>query len=207
LFGTFEAPTPAGLRFTSLIREITGGERPFFLEGMQEQYLANFGFLLIDPGRETPLTKAATNEDILYEIDDALGLSDAKVDAEIRRIPPVPGFRDAGAYPDRVPTTGRIQVPLLTLHNTGDLFVPISHEVEYRAKAEAAGTGDLLVQRAIRAGGHCQFSEEERTAAWEDLVAWVRDGEKPAGDDLSGDLSDIGREFTNPIRPGDPGTK
>jgi hypothetical protein len=36
-------------------------------------------------------------------------------------------------------------------------------------------------------------------------VRWVRDGVRPAGDDLSGDLTDIGRQFTNPIRPGDPG--
>jgi hypothetical protein len=62
------------------------------------------------------------------------------------------------------------------------------------------------VQRAIRAAGHCQFSAEELTAAFSDLVAWVEDGTKPAGDDLAGDLSTIGMAFTNPIRPGDPGT-
>ena len=83
--------------------------------------------------------------------------------------------------------------------------MPISLEVEYRRKAVAAGRGDLLVQRAIRAPGRCQFSDAELTTAWSDLAAWVRDGKKPAGDDLLGDLANIGRTFTNPLRPGDPG--
>ena len=74
----------------------------------------------------------------------------------------------------------RISDPLLTLHNTGDLFVPISMEQSYLAKVKAAGKGDLLVQRAIRAAGHCVFTEAEQRAAWNDLVAWVRDSKKPA---------------------------
>lgn len=61
------------------------------------------------------------------------------------------------------------------------------------------------MQRAIRAGGHCQFSQQELTTAFADLVRWVREGVRPAGDDLSGDLTDIGRQFTSPLRPGDPG--
>ena len=62
------------------------------------------------------------------------------------------------------------------------------------------------MQRIIRDGGHCKFSAEEMTAAWNDLRAWVTDKQKPKGDDVLGDLSDAGRQFTNPIRPGDPGT-
>jgi dienelactone hydrolase len=95
----------------------------------------------------------------------------------------------------------------MTLHNTGDLFVPVAQQQAYRKKVEAAGKGDLLVQRAIRGAGHCNFSDQELTTAWNDLRAWVANGQKPKGDDLSGDLADIGRQFTNPLRPGDPGTK
>ena len=83
--------------------------------------------------------------------------------------------------------------------------MPISQEQYYRKQVEAAGKGDLLVQRAIRSGGHCKFSSQELTTAFEDLVAWVRDGKKPKGEDLMGDLTNAGREFTNPLRPGDPG--
>ena len=119
--------------------------------------------------------------------------------------PSDPAARNAEAHPDAVLTTGKISDPLLTLHNTGDLFVPISMEQDYRKVVEAAGNGDLLVQRAIRAGGHCKFSGEELTTAFADLVAWVKDAKKPAGEDLSGDLRNAGMAFTDPLRPGDPG--
>jgi hypothetical protein len=69
-----------------------------------------------------------------------------------------------------------------------------------------AGTQDLLVQRIMKIPGHCQFSEQEQTAAFDDLVKWVREGQRPEGDDVMADLRDAGRKFTNPLRPGDPGT-
>jgi hypothetical protein len=34
----------------------------------------------------------------------------------------------------------------------------------------------------------------------------VQDGRKPAGDEVEGDLSDAGRQFTTPLRANDPGT-
>jgi hypothetical protein len=77
----------------------------------------------------------------------------------------------------------------------------------YRKKAEAAGAGDLLVQRLIRSSGHCEFSGAELVQAWNDLAAWVAGKGKPAGDDVLGDLTDAGRAFTNPLRPGDPGVR
>ncbi len=160
---------------------------------------------MVDPGRRLLVARAATNADHVYTIDPGLGVTPEELNAGVRRFAPDPAARNAEAHPDAVPTTGRLSAPLLTLHNTGDLFVPISLEQSYLAKARAAGTADLLVQRAIRAGGHCRFSAEELTTAFEDLVRWVRDGVRPAGDDLSGDLADIGRQFTNPLRPGDPG--
>jgi len=205
--GTATAPTDIGLQYLSAIRSLSGGPRPFFLEGFALQVTANFGYALADPGRSSLPFQAATNEGVRYGIDPATGLTADALNAKVRRLAPVAGARDAAAHPDAVPTSGRISDPLLTLHNTGDLFVPISMEQSYLAKAKAAGTAGMLVQRAIRAAGHCQFSDAERLAAWNDLVAWVRDGKKPAGEDLSGDLSNAGMAFTNPLRAGDPGTK
>jgi pimeloyl-ACP methyl ester carboxylesterase len=204
--GEPESPTAKGLQFESVARELSGGERPFFREGYIEHYDLNFGLLLLDPNRQTLSGRAATNDGIEYDIDDALGISDAELNAGVRRLDADPAARDAAAHPDAVPTTGRIADPLLTLHNTGDLFVPISNEISYLEKAKESGTDDLLVQRAIRAPGHCQFSDDELLTAWDDLRDWVEEGDKPAGDDLAGDLSDVGREWTEPLRPGDPGT-
>ncbi len=61
------------------------------------------------------------------------------------------------------------------------------------------------MQRIYRIGGHCGFSVPEQSRAFDDLVRWVRDGVKPAGDSVVGDLRDAGRQFTNPLREGDPG--
>jgi len=205
--GTPGAPTDRGKQFASSIRLLTGGPRPFFLEGFKEQYVVNFGLALLDPERKGLAASAATNEGVKYTIESGLGLTSEQLDAGVRRFKADPKSRDATTHPDAVPTSGKISKPLLTLHGTGDLFVPISHEQSYRKKVETAGKGDLLVQRAIRSGGHCKFSAEEMTTAFTDLVAWVSDGKKPKGDDLLGDLSDMGRQFTVPIRPGDPGTK
>ena len=36
------------------------------------------------------------------------------------------------------------------------------------------GRGRLVVQRAIRATQHCEFTPAEAGAAWDDLVSWVR---------------------------------
>ncbi|MEP7216511.1 MAG: hypothetical protein ABI782_09675 [Anaerolineaceae bacterium] len=205
--GPVDAPTDRGKQFASSVRQLTGGPRPFFLEGFKEQYLVNFGLVLLDPERKGLASSASTNEGIKYAIEPGLGLTSEQLDSGVRRFKADPKSRDATTHPDAVPTTGKISNPLLTLHGTGDLFVPISQEQSYRKKVDAAGKGDLLVQRAIRSGGHCKFSAEEFTAAFTDLVAWVKDGKKPKGDDLLGDLSDIGKQFTNPIRPGDPGMK
>ncbi|MFN0146148.1 MAG: hypothetical protein ACKVT1_06535, partial [Dehalococcoidia bacterium] len=171
--GSPSQPTASGRQFESIIRNLTGGPRPFFAEGFAAQFQANFGLLALDPDRRTLPVAAATNEGAVYDVDEALGLTDAEVNTGVRRLPADPAARDAAAHPDAVPTSGRIDDPLLTLHNTGDLFVPITHQTSYRQKVEAAGKGDLLVQRAIRAAGHCQFSDAEYTAAWNDLTAWV----------------------------------
>ena len=200
-----ENPTAKGEQFRSIMKNLTGGERPFFEEGFLDQYMVNFGLALLDPERKGLVQRAGTNANHTYDIDDGLGLSDAQVNEGVRDFAADPSARNAEAHPDMVLTTGKISDPLLTLHNTGDLFVPISMEQDYKKAVASAGKSDLLVQRAIRDGGHCQFSADELTTAFADLVAWVRDGKKPKGEDLSGDLMEAGREFTNPLRPGDPG--
>jgi hypothetical protein len=55
----------------------------------------------------------------------------------------------------------------------------------YARRAAEQGTSNLLVQRAIRDHNHCGFAvAEEEEAAFADLVNWVRNGVKPAGDDI-----------------------
>ncbi|MBA4180604.1 MAG: hypothetical protein C0506_08465, partial [Anaerolinea sp.] len=168
--GTPDAPTDQGKQFISAVRMLTGGPRPFFVEGFKEQYVANFGLVLLDPDRRMTAAAASTNEAVIYTIEPGLGLTNEQLNAGVRRFPADLTKRSVESHPDAVPTSGRISKPLLTLHGTGDLFVPISQEQLYRKSVEAAGRGDLLVQRAIRSAGHCRFSAEELTTAFTDLV-------------------------------------
>ncbi|MDN5750011.1 MAG: hypothetical protein L0H64_16110 [Pseudonocardia sp.] len=47
-----------------------------------------------------------------------------------------------------------------------------------------SGREHLLVPRAVRTTGHCEFSAVEAGTAWDDLVDWVEDGARPDGDDV-----------------------
>ena len=105
-----------------------------------------------------------------------------------------------------MPLDGQIQRPLMTMHGTGDLYVPIHLERTLNKAVAAAGHSDLLVQRVYRIPGHCGFNEAEQSKSFDDLVSWVRQGVKPQGDDIFKDFRDAGRTFTNPLRDNDPGT-
>lgn len=104
---------------------------------------------------------------------------------------------------------GDITIPVLTMHTLGDFYVPFRHQQLYREGAIAKGKDQLLVQRAIRAPSHCDFSATEITAVINDLLAWVNDGDVPAGDEvLDPDIvaaDDYGCQFTNNVGSSDRG--
>ena len=87
---------------------------------------------------------------------------------------------------------GKPKVPVLTLHGLGDMFVPFSMEQIYQERVSDRGRDDLVVQRAIRDAGHCEFTPTEVGTAWNDLQDWVgakgkkaRAEARPAGDDVT----------------------
>lgn len=198
-------PTDKGRAFAGAIERLTGGPRPFFREGFLVNYVLNFGLLLQAVAQPQVSNAVAENQHARYAIDEGFGITSDQLNREVARIAANPAYRDRAAYPEFADFTGKIQRPFLTIHGTGDLFVPISLEQSYRRIVDAAGAGDLLVQRAMRRAGHCTFTQEERVAAFEDLVKWVGQHQKPAGDDILGDLREAGRTFTNPLLPDDPG--
>src|SRR5205814_2206245 len=58
-------------------------------------------------------------------------------------------------------TSGQLGIPMLTLHTRYDPTVPLVSESIYKAKVDAAGRGNLLVQRTINAFGHCAFTPQQ----------------------------------------------
>ncbi len=198
--------TEKGRQLASVEINISGGPRPFAVEGLASRFVGNISGGAL-AGGTSPSNRAVTNTHFKYAVDEDLGISAAKLNASVRRKAADNAIRNPmGPYDELVPFDGRIERPLMTMHGTGDLYVPVHLEQILNRAVTAAGKSDLLVQRIYRIAGHCGFSVPEQEQSFDDLVSWVRNGKKPKGDNIFGDLSDAGRAFTNPIRKDDPGT-
>jgi dienelactone hydrolase len=207
--GTLGRPpdyTAKGRQLASVEIQISGGTRPFAMEGLESRFLGNISGSAL-AGGTSPADRAVDTTGFTYAIEDGLGISAAALNERARRKTGDAGIRSpSGPYEELVPFDGQIARPLLTMHGTGDLYVPIFLERTLKRAVHAAGHDDLLVQRIYRIAGHCRFSDQEMTQAFDALVGWATRGARPAGDDVDADLSRAGMTFTNPLREGDPGT-
>ena len=208
-----------GQALKQLTENRSGGDRPnydeawFFWNSFPEFGSGIPGNFLFDlgvgdgtlPGRDGVVVD---NSDTVYQVDLDPGLSDYEkaLNEDIFRVEADKNARRVEGIKNVRQVTGNFRVPVLTMHNLGDLFVPFHNEVEYYNDAAAAGAGDLLVQRAIRGVNHCGFTVDEYETAMTDLVAWVEDGVKPEGDDVGNPASvadpEFGCKFTDFDTPG-----
>lgn len=198
--------TSKGRQLASIQVQISGGPRPFALEGLASRFTDNAS--TVSNSKATDLwNRVASNRDVTYNVDEGLGLTAASINAGVRRKSADDNVRgDSGPYEEAIPFDGRIERPVLTVHGSGDLYVPISLEQTLKRAIDAAGRSPLLVQRVVRSAGHCNFSAQEQIEAFDALTAWVRTGSRADGEEILGDLSNAGMKFTHPLRPGDPGT-
>ena len=68
-------------------------------------------------------------------------------------------------------TTGRLRVPLITLHTLRDDVTPYWHVTAYQQKIIAAGSAPLYEHRAVDAFGHCNFTLADVQAAFAALAS------------------------------------
>ncbi|NGY64334.1 alpha/beta hydrolase [Lentzea sp. NEAU-D13] len=61
--------------------------------------------------------------------------------------------------------TGRLAMPVLTMHTTDDGLLPVQHEEEYAEDVRGSGSGALLRQAYTEHAGHCTFTTAELVAA------------------------------------------
>lgn len=203
--------TARGRQFDSVVKYLMGADQagndlPLRLQGLKRRYLLNMMHRPHDLDKEpNPGLRAASTVHIRYRIDPGLGLTEDDLNARVRRVRPAKDARSPSVNPVYAERTGRLTVPLITLHETGDAWVPLSLEQSYRRRTIAAGTDQLLVQRVMRASSHCGFDGETRERAFDDLVAWIERGVRPEGEDvLAPDLSRIGLKWTPVLHPEDP---
>lgn len=76
---------------------------------------------------------------------------------------------------------GRLQMPVLTLHNTDDPVVPVQHETAYRNTVTKAGKAALLRQAYVNRPGHCNVTPAELVAALNALEHRVDTGHWDGG--------------------------
>ncbi|MGC3987792.1 MAG: alpha/beta hydrolase [Pseudorhodoferax sp.] len=191
LFTTFpSATTPLGDQYKEIVKQLTGGERPMFNEGFAGAMNATVWGTF---GRDGTIN-GILNKDgydttrIVYQFDNDPAQTAAeaafnqvayrlKADPEANRL-----RRDGLRWFPK--TAGQINVPVVTIHTLGDVYVPFSMEQIYKRRTMALGTDRWLVQRAIRGVSHCDFTLDEQTAAFDAMTNWEQNGVKPAGDEV-----------------------
>ncbi|MBB1604844.1 S9 family peptidase [Variovorax sp. UMC13] len=180
--------TALGNRYKSVLKNLTGGERPLF--DLSLAYGGSFSAVWGVFGRDGTVN-GILNKDLVdtrrftYTIDNDTAGSAALNAAALQ----VTGQPDANRLRRDglrwIPVAnGEFRIPVVTLHTLGDLYVPFSMEQIYKKRVAAKGNDGWLVQRAIRGLTHCDFTVAEQVEAFDAMVKWERDGVKPAGDDV-----------------------
>jgi pimeloyl-ACP methyl ester carboxylesterase len=209
--------TQDGEYLKSLTELRSGGERPNFDEAwffwnVFPDFQSGQGNFLFDLGTtDGTLVRSPgvtmDNYDVVYQFDSDPTLSpdEEAFNESVLRIMADPQARNPYGLAQVPVITGDIRVPVLTMHNLGDLFVPVHNEIEYARRVADRGNSDLLVQRAIRGVNHCGFTATELGTALTDLFTWVETGVKPDGDDWLNPAAvaapDFGCTFTDFITP------
>ena len=189
LFTKFPAvPTATGVKYLSVVKNITGGERPMFDLGIA--FGGSFPSAYGTFGSDGTVT-GILNKNVLdtkaytYTItgDDA---GSTALNAAVLKL-------TAATDANRLRTdglrwipkvNGNFKIPVVSIHTLGDLFVPFSMEQVFQKNVAAKGNSAFLVQRAIRGVSHCDFTVAEASTAFDDMVKWEAGGAKPAGDDV-----------------------
>jgi pimeloyl-ACP methyl ester carboxylesterase len=192
LFTSFPSPaapqaqittTAAGAKFASVLKNITGGERPMFTQGLL--FGGSFPNIWGSLGGDGTIS-GILNKNILdtngftYTIDGDVAGSTA-LNASAQKL-------TAAADANRLRTdglrwipkaNGEFKIPVVSIHTLGDLFVPFSMQQVYQKRVAAKGNSTWLVQRAIRGASHCDFTIAEQVDAFEAMIKW-----EPSGDDV-----------------------
>jgi len=84
----------------------------------------------------------------------------------------------AAAYLKRnISFDGNINVPVLTMHTTGDGLVVVQNEAAYADAVKAAGKQDLLRQVFVHRAGHCAFSYAETIVLIQQMIKRLDTGQ------------------------------
>ncbi len=182
------ATTATGAKYASVLKNITGGERPLFAQGLAYggAFPSAYGTFGSDGTVTGILTKSVPDTNALTYIIDGDAAGSTALNASAQKVTAAADAnrlrRDGLRWIPKV--NGEFKIPVVSIHTLGDLYVPFSMEQIYQSRVAAKGNSSYLVQRAIRGASHCDFTVAEQVDAFDAMIKWERDGVKPAGDDV-----------------------
>jgi hypothetical protein len=180
------ALTTDGEHLKAMTQLRSGGIRPLFGAAWATwaTFLLQFGTLDGTAPRSPGVVVDNTDAVYQFDTDPALSPAEQALNEAVLRVAQEPAGRVDHGVANIPVVNGTPTVPVLSMHDIGDLFVPFSMEQVYAQRVAANNRSDLVVQRAIRGVGHCDFTPTELITGFTDLVAWVEHGVKPAGDNV-----------------------
>ena len=179
--------TAKGAQFASVVKNLTGGERPMFAQGFEYggSYRFAYGGFGGDGTINGILTQNILDTQALRYMIDGDPAATSALNAAAQKLVAQPDAnrlrRDGLRWIPAV--NGDFKVPALSIHTLGDLYVPFAMQQNYARRAAAQGS-KLLVQRAQRGAAHCDFTVAEQVESFEALAKWEQGGPKPGGDDV-----------------------
>lgn len=203
-------PTAAGTQWIDAVEQLSGGSRPGF-PGALQYYWNSFGFAPLTDvtflfGVYPGLTggtigyaagNVADNTKTVYQLDGqpALTATEKALNASVLRVAATNTPTTNPARTELPDIAAKPGIPVMSLHDLGDLFVPLKMDQIYAQQAAANGQGSLFVDRAIRGTGHCEFNTPELSKAFTDLVTWVHTGTPARGDAITDPVAVADADF------------
>lgn len=114
----------------------------------------------------------------LYKV---AGLDLGKDLAKLNDTPRISADENAVKYVDKfISYNGDLDMPVLTMHTTGDGLVEVTDEQAYASVVRKAGDSSLLRQVFLHRAGHCTFTPAETISAFKTLIDRVNTGHWPS---------------------------
>lgn len=94
--------------------------------------------------------------------------------------------------------TGKISIPVLTMHAIDDPQVAVEVESVFRETMEKAGTAENLVQTFTDERDHGRLSTPQYVALLEALREWIESGRKPSPQSISDACGPFSKVYNQP---------
>jgi hypothetical protein len=91
--------------------------------------------------------------------------------------------------------TGRVSIPVLTMHAIDDPTAFVEHEAAYRATLEGAHREENLVQTFTSESEHSALSDSEYANSIAALASWVGTGKKPTPQSVASSCASFDRDY------------